>query len=76
MNQNEYNFAKNIVNLDKNVNTAISYIKENFGIDSKYNEETGILELYDIINESQDQIIAIKDYINNNFDPEFLTVNI
>jgi len=76
MNQNEYNFAKNIVKLNENVNKAIEYIKENFGVDAQYDEENGILNLsISQINEGL-QLIAAKEYIDNNFDPEFLTTNI
>lgn len=76
MNQNEYNFAKNIVKLNENVNKAIEYIKENFGVDGEYDEENGILNLsISNINEGL-QLIAAKEYIDNNFDPEFLTTNI
>lgn len=76
MNQNEYNFAKNIVKLNENVNKAIEYIKENFGVDGEYDEENGILNLsISNINEGL-QLIASKEYIDNNFDPEFLTTNI
>ena len=76
MNQNEYNFAKNIVKLDENVNKAIQYIKENFGVTGEYDKENGILNLsVSNINEGL-QLIAAKEYIDNNFDPNFLTTNI
>ena len=53
MNINEYRFAKNIVDLDKNINKAIEYIKENFNVESNYIEDDNKLELYiDNINES------------------------
>lgn len=76
MNQNEYNFAKNIVKLDENVNKAIEYIKENFGVQADYDADNGILNLKTKnINEGL-QLVAAKEYIDNNFDPEFLTTNI
>ena len=76
MNQNEYNFAKNIVKLDENVNRAIEYIRDNFGVKGEYDADNGILNLsISNINESL-QLLAAKEYIDNNFDPEFLTTNI
>ena len=76
MNQNEYNFAKNIVKLNENVNKAIEYIKENFGVKGVYDEENGILNLFvSNVNEGL-QLLAAKEYIDNNFDPDFLTTNL
>jgi len=76
MNQNEYNFAKNIVKFDENINKAIEYVKENFGVQAEYDEDNGVLNLKTKnINEGL-QLIAAKEYIDNNFDPEFLTTNI
>jgi len=76
MNQNEYMFAKNIVKLDENINRAIEYIQENFGVKAEYDEENGILNLSTSnVNEGL-QLLSAKDYIDNNFDPNFLTTNI
>ena len=76
MNQNEYMFAKNIVKLDENINRAIEYIQENFGVKAEYDEENGILNLSTSnVNEGL-QLLSAKDYIDNNFDPNFLTANI
>lgn len=76
MDVNEYEFAKNIVKMDENLNKAIEYIKENFGVKAEYNEETGVLDLSTSnINESL-QLLAAKEYIDSNFDPNFITTNI
>ena len=76
MDINEYEFAKNIVKMDENLNKAIEYIKENFGVKAEYNEETGVLNLFTSnINESL-QLLAAKEYIDSNFDPNFITTNI
>jgi hypothetical protein len=76
MNQDEYRFAKNIVKLKENVNKAIEYIKENFGVKGVYDEENGILNLFvSNVNEGL-QLLAAKEYIDNNFDPDFLTTNL
>lgn len=76
MNQDEYRFAKNIVKLNENVNKAIEYIKENFGVKGVYDEENGILNLFvSNVNEGL-QLLAAKEYIDNNFDPDFLTTNL
>lgn len=76
MNQNEYNFAKNIVKLDENVDKAIQYVKENFGVNAIYDEENCMINLSTSnINEGL-QLIAAKEYIEENFDQDFLTVNI
>ena len=32
MDQNEYKFAKDIVNIDYKINKALEYVKENFGV--------------------------------------------
>ena len=76
MNENEYKFAKNIVNLDRNITEAIAYIKENFGVNAEYDEENGVLNLSTSnVNEGL-QLIAAKEYVDNNFDSDFLTTNI
>ena len=76
MNQNEYNFAKNIVKLDENINKAIEYVQENFGVKAEYDEENNIINLSTSnVNEGL-QLIAAKEYINNNFDQDFITTNI
>lgn len=76
MNQDEYRFAKNIVKLKENVDKAIEYIKENFGVKGVYDEENGILNLFvSNVNEGL-QLLAAKEYIDNNFDPDFLTTNL
>ena len=76
MNQDEYRFAKNIVKLKENVDKAIEYIKENFGVKGVYDEENGILNLFvSNVNEGL-QLLAAKEYINNQFDKSVVTTNL
>jgi hypothetical protein len=74
MNENEYKFAKNIVNLDKNINEALEYIHENFNVDAEYDEEQNIINIKSkSINEGL-EISLIKEYIEKTFDG-YLTIN-
>lgn len=74
MNENEYKFAKNIVNLDKNINEALEYIHENFNVDAEYDEEQNIINIKSkSINEGL-EISLIKEYIERTFDG-YLTIN-
>lgn len=76
MNQNEYNFAKNIVKLDENVDKAIQDVKSIFGVNAVYDKENCMINLSTSnINEGL-QLVAAKEYIEENIDPNFLTVNI
>ena len=74
MNENEYKFAKNIVNLDKNINEALEYIHENFNVDAEYDEEQNIINIKSkSINEGL-EISLIKEYIEKTFG-DYLTIN-
>lgn len=76
MNQNEYNFAKNLVKLDENINRVIEYVQENFGVKAEYDEENSIINLTTSnINEGM-QLISANEYIKENLDSDFVTTNI
>ena len=76
MTQNEANLVHIITNLDKRVAEARQYIKDNFNVNSNYNDEDRTLELYvNNVNESL-ELVAAKEYIENNFEPGVLTLNI
>ena len=76
MDQNEYKFAKDIVNLDYKINKTLEYVQENFGVKAEYDEENFIINLSTSnINEGL-QLIAANDYIKENLDSDFVTTNI
>ena len=71
---NEKKYVEKFVSFNKNLAQAQNYIKENFGIDSKYDEETGKLNIWtNNIYESL-QLIAAKEYVNGCIDESMLLV--
>jgi len=76
MNQNEYDFARGIVNMDNNINEAISYIKENFHVDAVYDEENQHIVLSPSNITEGLAIIEAKKYVDDNFDPMFVTTSL
>jgi len=76
MDQNEYKFAKDIVNIDYKINKVLEYVHENFGVAAEYDEENSIINLSaSNINEGL-QLVAANDYIKKNLDRDFVTTNI
>ena len=76
MDRNEYEFAKEIVNLDYKIDKALEYVQENFGVKAEYDEENSIINLSTSnINEGL-QLIAANNYIKENLDSSFVTTNI
>lgn len=76
MTQNEANLVHIITNLDKRVAEARQYIKDNFNVESTYEDDERTLNLYvNNVNESL-ELIAAKEYIENLFEPGVLNLNI
>lgn len=62
--ENEKAFVESIVNFEANVNKARKYIKENYNIDSTYDEEELTIHLIcNNVNESLNLINA-EEYLN------------
>ena len=74
MTSNEKDFVKSIVEHSDNIKKAQEYIEENFGIKTKYNEETNTINLWTTnINEAL-QIIAAKDYLITTIGEDMINV--
>jgi hypothetical protein len=66
--ENEKSFAESVLNFDKEVEKAQAYIKENFRIESEWNEEESKLNIWtNNVNESL-QLAAAKEYLENTLD--------
>ena len=76
MTSNEAKFANLIVNYDKKLVECRKYIKENFGVESTFDEENQQLNLFTRnVNEGL-QLMAAKEYVENAFPLGTLTLNI
>lgn len=76
MTSNEAKFADLVVNYDKKLMETRDYIKENFDVNSTYNEKEGRLNLScSSINESL-QLMAAKEYIESVFPNGSLLLNV
>lgn len=77
MTSNEMKFVENIVNFDKKIQTIQNHIKENFNVESKYDEESNTLYLLkesdnnlqlsfanDVIKETLNELLVNVDYKN------------
>ena len=74
--ENEKRFIENLVNHVANVAKTQEYIKENYGVDSYYDEETETLHLVgNLINEGLN-LASAKDYVREKFDEVMLNVTI
>ena len=74
MKSNELMFLETFLNHKENVNKARTYIKENFNIDSEYNEDTNTLHLYcNNVNESL-ELVPSKEYILSQIDESMLAI--
>ena len=78
MNINEVNFINRINNAKADIRNAMLYIKENYNIDSEYDEENGTVSL-SVVNE--DNILnnallfaAAKEYIEGQVGDDIIQV--
>lgn len=72
--ENDKEFIKTVVDYEPNIKKAQKYIKENYNIDSIFNEETLELELIaNSVNESLN-ILAAREYLNEKFTDDKLIV--
>ncbi len=63
--ENELKLLNSILDHQENIKKVQSYIKENFGVNTKYNEDDNTISIWTSnINESL-QLIAAKEYIEN-----------
>lgn len=74
MTENERTLADLIVNYDKHIASAQAYIKENFGVSSEYNAKEGSLRLYVTNVNNALQILAAREYLEENFPVGFVTI--
>lgn len=63
MASNEFKFAEKIVNFNETINNIQSYIKENFNIESKFNEDEIKFNIWTTNISDSLKLIAAKDYI-------------
>ena len=72
--ENIKNFISSIDNLEKNVDEARNYIKENYNIDSEYDSEKSELRIYCENANNALMNIKAKQYIDDKIRPEFIQV--
>lgn len=70
MTDNERQFVESITDFQANINKAKSYIKENYGIDSSFDLENGVMHL--VCNEAENALMlaAAKEYVVETFNDE------
>lgn len=74
MTQNDKKFVRDMVDFVPQVIKAQTYLKENYNIDSVFNEDECTLEIYQSVNESKDNIKA-KEYVEKNVNMEGLEIS-
>ena len=77
--ENERIFAEHILNFNHNLAEAQYYLKENFGIDSEYDEASGTLYLLndDNVNDSVNEALAMataREYVINYIGEDMIQV--
>lgn len=69
MTQNDIEFLDNLYNLNSKIANASDYVKENYGVDASYDEETqSILLSVENVNESALELVEAKNYFEEIFD--------
>lgn len=74
MTENERKLANLFVNDDKHIASAQEYIKENFEVSSEYNAKESSLRLYVTNVNNALQILAAKEYLEERFPADFVTI--
>lgn len=72
--ENEKDFVKRILDLNHDVAECQKYIKENFCIDSVYDNKNNILHLYCTNANEGLELVAAKQYVNDCIDESFVKV--
>ena len=74
MTENEYRFAKNIINLDRDITEALVYIRDNYNVFGEFDEDNLILSLENNdINEGLNISMA-KEYLENRFKSKLIDI--
>ena len=74
MSSAELKFAEKIVNFSENLENVQTYIKENFNVDSQFNEDEMTLNIWSISSNNSLQILAAKQYIDENLDNNMIII--
>lgn len=73
--ENEKKFIESLINHVANVAKVQEYIKENYGLQSFYDEENETLHLViENLNENISTLAEAKDYVNSQIDEAMLNV--
>lgn len=68
MTENEKKFIRTVVDYDANVHSMQAEIKEDFNVDSEFDEDTLTLRLH---SDNPKNVIAAKAYITENYGEEY-----
>jgi len=74
MTPNEKKFVKAVIDYAVHIKEAQEYIKENFNIDSEYNDDTAEIKLSCEDVSEAINLVAAKDYIEENLKDTFINV--
>ena len=71
---NEKDVVDKFININESIKNAQTYIKENYHIDSEYDEDTNLLYMWSTnVNESLN-LGAARAYVSENIGDEFINV--